>query len=384
MTGFGEAQQMVRETAARFARETLAHNAGRLDRHEGAEAYVENLRELARLGFNGIALPAELGGAGAGSVAYALAMFELGKVCASTAIAVSINNMVAEIVDAIGTDAQRRKYIPPLLGGEWPAASFCLTESGAGSDPAAMRTTATRDGGQYVLNGVKQWITSGPIAGFYVLWAVTDPDAPKGRGISCFIVERDTRGVSTGPPVDKMGQHGSPTCEVILDEARIPASNLLGSPNDGFRIAMRELSGGRIGVGAMANGIATEALALARAHMLEREQHGKRLADHQGLQWMVAERAAELEAAFWLLMRAAALREAGKPHAKEASMAKLVATETGERATRDALQVFGGYGYMREFPLERYCRDIRIASIYEGTTEIQKTIVFRELLRELE
>ena len=381
MAEFTEAQAMIRETAARFAREVLEPAAARLDRKEGTEDYVNNLKELAGLGFNGIAVPEDLGGVAAGSVAYALAMFELGKACAATTVAVSINNMVAEVVNSIGSEELRRKYVPALLAGEWPAASFCLTEAGAGSDPAAMVTTAVRDGADYVLNGTKQWITSGPIAGFYVVWAVTDPAAPKGKGISCFLVDRDSAGLSTGPANDKMGQIGSPTSEVIFDGVRVPAGNLMGEPDDGFRIAMRELCGGRIGIGAMAAGIGTAALDRARAYMVERVQHGKRLADHQGLQWMVAERAAELEAAFWMLVRAASLKEAGRPYVKEASMAKLVATDAGERATRDALQIFGGYGYMKEFPLERYCRDVRLASIYEGTSEIQKIVIFRELMR---
>ena len=381
MFEFNETQTMIRETAERFARDMLEPNAARLDRGEGDEDYVRNLKELAKLGFNGIGIPQELGGVGAGSVAYALAMFELGKACASTTVAVSINNMVAEVVRSVGSDDLQKRYISPLLKGEWPAASFCLTEAGAGSDPAAMKTAAARAGGDYVISGVKQWITSGPIAGFYVVWAVTAPEAPKGKGISCFLVDRDSKGLSTGPRNDKMGQIGSPTSEVIFDDVRVPAGNLMGGLNDGFRIAMRELCGGRIGIGAMAAGIGTAALERARVYMTERVQHGRKLAEHQGLQWMVAECAAELESAFWMLMRAASLKEAGKPYAKEASMAKLVATAAGERTTRDALQIFGGYGYMKDLPLERYCRDVRLASIYEGTSEIQKLQIFRELMR---
>jgi len=179
-----------------------------------------------------------------------------------------------------------------------------------------------------------------------------------------------------------MGQIGSPTSEVIFDEVRVPAGNLMGAENDGFRIAMRELCGGRIGIGAMAAGIGHEALRRARGYMAERAQHGKKLAEHQGLQWMMAERAAEIEGAFWMIVRAASLKEAGKPYSKEASMAKLLATDAGERATRDALQMHGGYGYMRDFPMERYCRDVRLASIYEGTSEIQKLLIFRSLMRE--
>lgn len=382
MTAITPEQEMIRDAASRFARERLLENAAQLDRGEGAELYLENLRALAQSGFNGIAVSPDWGGTGADAVSYALAIFEIAKACASTAVAVSINNMAAETIQSVGTEAQKKKWLPPLMSGAFPAASFCLTESGAGSDPAMMRTSARPDGDFFILNGTKQWITSGGIAGFYLVWAVSNPDAPKGAGISCLIVDRDTEGVSTGPDVKKMGQHGSPTNEVIFRDAKIPAENLLGEAHDGFKIAMRELCGGRIGVAALALGIARAAMEMARDYLPTREQHGAKLSEHQGLQWMLAERFTELEAAFWLMMRAAELKDAGAPFIREASMAKLFATTAGERATRDALQLFGGYGYMRDLPLERFCRDIRITSIYEGSSEIQKLIIARELLRE--
>ena len=375
-------QEMIRDAAARFARERLLENAARLDRGEGREEYIANLRELARAGFNGVAVSPDCGGTGADAVSYALAIFEIAKACASTAVAVSINNMAAEVIQSVGTDAQRQKWLPPLMSGEFPAASFCLTEPCAGSDPAMMRTSAKLEGDFFTLSGAKQWITSGAIAGFYLVWAVSDPSAEKGKGISCLIVPRGTEGVSTGPDVQKMGQNGSPTNEVIFRDARIPAENLLGELHGGFKIAMRELCGGRIGVAAMALGIARAAMETARDYLPTREQHGAKLSEHQGLQWMLAERFTELEAAFWLIIRAAQLKDAGRPYACEASMAKLFASTAGERATRDALQLFGGYGYIRDLPLERFCRDIRITSIYEGSSEIQKMIVARELLRE--
>ena len=380
---FSEVQQMTREAAARFARESLAENAARLDCDEGGEQYIANLRALAQLGFMGIGIKSEYGGADAGAVSYALAILEIAKVCASTATAVSVSNMVAEVVQAVGAEEQKQKYIPPLLSGEWPAASFCLTESGAGSDPAAMRFSARRDGNNWILSGAKQWISSASIAGFFLVWAVTDSDAPKGKGISCFLVPRESAGLSVGDCVDKMGQRGSPTNEVVFNEVRVPRSEMLGELNGGFRIAMSELYGGRIGVAALALGVAYAAMESARRYMTEREQHGKKLAQHQGLQWILADRFTELEAGFWLLMRAASLKDSAKPYAKEASMAKLFCSEFGERACRDALQLFGGYGYMRELPLERFYRDIRIASIYEGTSQIQKLIIARELLREI-
>ena len=375
-------QEMIRDAAARFARERLLENAARLDRGEGRAEYIANLRELAGAGFNGIAVSPDWGGAGADTVSYALATFEIAKACASTAVGVSINNMVAETIQSVGDPSQRKKWLPPLLAGENPAASFCLTEPCAGSDPAMMRTSARLEGDFFTLNGAKQWITNGAIAGFYLVWAVSDPSAEKGKGVSCLIVPRETEGVSTGPDVKKMGQNGSPTNEVIFRDAKIPAGNLLGELHGGFKIAMRELCGGRIGVAALALGIARAAMEMARDYLPTREQHGAKLSEHQGLQWMLAERFTELEAAFWLIIRAAQSKDAGRPYIREASMAKLFATTVGERATRDALQLFGGYGYIRDLPLERFCRDIRITSIYDGSSEIQKLIIARELLRE--
>ena len=379
---FNETETMIRETAARFAADTLVVRAAELDKTSDEKLYVDNLRQLAALGFNGLCVSEKYGGVNAGAVAYALAMMELGRGCAATAAGISVTNMVAEIVQRFGEEAVKNEFLPPLMRGDWPAASFCLTEAAAGSDPSAMRTTAVADGDYFVLNGVKQWITSGAIAGFYVVWAKTAPEVPRGKGITCFLVAADTAGVSAGPAADKMGQRASPTNDIIFNNARVPSSHILGGLNDGYRIAMQELFGGRIGIGAMALGIASAALKAARDYMLEREQHGKKLAQHQGLQWMLAERQAEVEAGFWLLIRAAQLKDAGQLYTKEAAMAKLFASQTGERATRDALQIFGGYGYIRDFPLERYCRDIRITSIYEGTSEMQKLIIARELLRD--
>ena len=378
---FNETQEMIRDAAMRFARDKLLPNAAKLDRGEGAQEYENNLRELAALGFNGLSVREEYGGAQAGAVAYALAMFEIAKACASSAVAVSVTNMAAEVVQSVGSEQQRKKFLPPLMKGEWPAASFCLTESGAGSDPASMRARAEKDGGGFRIHAVKQWISSAKVAGFFLVWAVTDADAKRGRGISCFIVDGKSDGVSIGPDADKMGQRGSPTNEVVFDGVRVGRENLLGELNGGYQIAMRELFGGRIGVASMALGIADAALTAARDYMLEREQHGKKLSDHQGLRWMLAERRAETEAAFWLTMRAAQLKDNGEEFVKEAAMAKWLAATSGERACRDALQLHGGYGYMRDLPLERYCRDIRIAAIYEGTDEIQKNIIARELLR---
>lgn len=379
---FNDIQQTIRAQAARFARDKLLPNAAPLDRGEGEKEYAQNLRALAAMGFNGIAVNQQYGGAQAGAVSYALAVFELAKACASTTVAVSVSNMAAEVVQAVGSEQQKNQYLPPLMRGDFAAASFCLTESGAGSDPASMRTRAEREGEGFILNGTKQWISSAKIAGFFLVWAITNPQAQRGRGMSCFIVDSDKEGVSIGPDADKMGQRGSPTNEVVFDNVKLGAESLLGELNGGYAIAMRELFGGRIGVAAMALGIADSALSAARDYMLVREQHGKKLAGHQGLRWMLAERRAETEAAFWLMIRAATLKENGEEYISEAAMAKYLAAQAGERACRDALQLHGGYGYMRELPLERYCRDIRIAAIYEGSDEMQKNIIARELLKQ--
>ena len=380
---FNDTQTLIRETAAKFSDEVLAPRAAALDAagpDGDTKTYLDNLHQLAQLGFNGLCVDEAYGGTAAGAVAYALAMYEIGRGCAATAAGISVSNMVAECVQKCGNEEQRQQFLPPLMRGEHAAASFCLTESSAGSDPAAMKTAARRDGDVFILNGAKQWITSGAIAGFYIVWAVTNPDAPRGGGISCFLVEGGADGLSVAPSVSKMGQTASPTNAVFFDEVRVPAAQLLGEENGGYRIAMQELFGGRIGIGAIALGIADAALACARQYMNERTQHGRKLAGHQGLQWMLAERSTETEAGFWLLMRAAQLKDSGAPYAKEAAMAKLFAATAAEHATRDALQLHGGYGYMKEFPLERYCRDVRIASIYEGTSEIQKLIIAKALL----
>lgn len=378
---FTDTQILIRDTARDFARSELLPVAAELDRTRGGEVYAANLRKLAQLGFNGLCVREDLGGAAAGMVAQALALYEIGGACISTAVAVSINNMVAEVVQNTGSEDLARRFLPPLLEGKHAAASFCLTESSAGSDPASLKTTAVLDGDDYVINGVKQWITSGEIAGFLVVWAKTDANAKKGAGISCFVVDAKTKGISHNPPADKMGQHASPSNDIVFQDVRVQKQDMLGAANDGFRIAMRELCGGRIGVAAMVMGASAAALTAARDYMLEREQHGKKLAEHQGLQWMLAKRATELEAGFWLVVRAAKLKDAGRAYAKEASMAKLYATAAAENITRDALQIFGGYGYMRALPMERYCRDVRLASIYEGSSEIQQIIIARDLLQ---
>ena len=292
---------------------------------------------------------------------------------------VSVTNMVAEVIQSVASQAQKEKYLPLICSGDYLAAGFCLTESGAGSDPSAMKTRAVRDGDDWVLNGSKAYITSGEFAGVFVVWAVTDPEAKRGKGISCFLVERNTPGVSVAPAEHKMGQKGSATNAVYFDDCRVPGDALMGELNRGYQVALGELAGGRIGIGSLALGLGQAAVEYAVAYAKEREQFGQPIINFQGLQWMLADASTELEAARLLLMQAAATKEAGKDFARQASMAKLYASEAANRACYTGLQVLGGNGYNREYPLERLSRDVRITSIYEGTSEVQRMIIARGL-----
>lgn len=374
-----EEQAMIQQTARQFAEGVLAPKAAELDLTADPEILKSHLSQLAELGFMGLNIDAEYGGTQAGTVAFSLAITELARACASTAVSVSVSNMVAEVIQAIGSEQQKQQYLPKLCSGEYYGGSFCLTETEAGSDPAAMKTRAVKDGDSWVLNGSKVWISTAAIAGVYVVWAVTDPDAPKGKGISCFLVPADSPGIEVGKPEKKMGQKGSGTHEVVFKDCRVPLDALMGKENQGFKIAVVELAGGRIGIASLALGVATAALDYARDYVKERKQFGKALAEFQGLQWMLAEHYTEMEAARLLIMQAAALKEAGLPFAQQASMAKLMATEKGNAACYAALQLLGANGYMKDYPLERFARDIRVTSIYEGTSEIQKVIIARQL-----
>jgi butyryl-CoA dehydrogenase len=308
-------------------------------------------------------------------------MTELGRACSATTVTTSVTNMVAEVIQVVGSEELKHKYIPPLCSGEYYAGSFGLTETCAGSDPAGMRTTAVLDGDHWVLNGNKIFITSAEYAGVFVVWAVTDKDAPKGKGISAFLVEPDFPGFIVGKDEKKMGQHGSCTNELLFENCLVPKENMLGKLNDGFRIAAAELAGGRIGIGSMALGIGLAAMDFAANYAKERVQFGKPIASQQAIQFMIADNYTRLEAARMLLMRAAFVKDQKKHYAKEASMAKVYATEAANKACYDALQILGGYGYTQDYPIERYARDVRITSIYEGTSEIQRLIIARELLK---
>lgn len=342
-------QEMLRDTARKFADDRLLPLAGELDRGTGQAQLLENLGDLAANGFMGLNVSSSYGGSEAGAVGFALAIEEIGRACAATGATASVTNMVGEVIEKCGSDEHKETYLPRLCDGTYPAGAFCLTEAGAGSDPSGMVTQARMDGNEWVLNGTKIYITSGAFAGLFVVWAVTDPNAPKGKGISCFLVEAGTEGLRIGKAERKMGQHGSPTNEVHLEDCRLPASALIGTVNDGFRIAVGELAGGRIGIAALALGIAQAAMNAAKAYVVERKQFGQRIADMQGIQWQIADRETELEAARLLILQAAFLKDEDRPFAKHASMAKLYASEAAQRATYTALQLHGGAGYIADY-----------------------------------
>ncbi len=378
-----EEQSLIQDMARKFSETELAPVAAQLDKDGDQSILLGSLKKLAELGFMGLNVSAEYGGSEAGVVSFSVAMTEIARGCASTAVTMSVTNMVAEVIQVVANEEQKQRYLPKLCSGEYAAGSFCLSEAGAGSDPAGMKTKAVKDGDDWILNGTKMWISSAEYAGVFVVWAVTDPDARKGKGISCFLVEANTPGITIGKAEDKMGQKASSTNCVIFEDCRIPASALMGKLNDGFRIAVAELAGGRIGVGSMALGIGLAAMDYARQYTTEREQFGKSISSMQGPQWMMADTYTELEASRLLLMSAADQKQKGLPFSKQASMAKLFATESANKACYTALQLMGGVGYTQECPLERYARDVRITAIYEGTSEIQRVIIARELLQEI-
>lgn len=378
-----EEQRLIQDTAREFAKAELDPIAATLDQEGDRPAFLANLRKLAELGFMGLNVKDEYGGAEAGVVAFSVAITEIARACASTAVTVSVSNMVCEVIQAAGSEAQKKAYIPKICSGELSAGAFALTETGAGSDPSGVATQAVLDGDQWVLNGSKIFITSAPYAGVFMVWAVTDRSVPKGKGISCFLVEGGTPGLVIGKEEHKTGQHASATNELLFEDCRIPKDALMGKLNDGFRIAVGELAGGRIGIGSLGLGVGLAAIDYATQYSTERAQFGQKISNFQAIQWMIADTYTELEAARLLLMNAAFKKEQGKPFAKEASMAKMYATEAANRACYKAVQMLGGYGYTVDFPVERYARDARITAIYEGTNEIQRTIISREILRSI-
>jgi alkylation response protein AidB-like acyl-CoA dehydrogenase len=373
-----EEQQLVQRTARDAAERLLAPKAAARD--VSGEFPIAELRELAKLGLLGVTISDEYGGSGADTVAYSLAMQELARADASVSVAVSVTNMVAELVSAIGTAAQKKAWVPGLVSGEFVAGAFALSEVQAGSDPTAMKTRAVKTATGYRIDGAKQWITSGDRAGLLIVWAITDPDAGH-RGITAFLVPGQAHGVSVPRLEEKMGLHGSSTAQLLLEGVEVGDDAVLGKVGGGFALAMIALDGGRIGIASQAIGIARAALAQAVRYASERQQFGVAIIKHQAIGNMLADAATWLDAAELLTLRAADLKGRGLPHSQEASMAKLFASEHAGKICDIALQVHGGFGYTRDFPVERYVRDVRVTRIYEGTSEIQRIVIARNLLR---
>ncbi len=374
-----EEQQLVQRTARDAAERLLAHKAAQRD--VTSEFPLHELRELAKLGLLGVTVPEALGGAAADTVAYSLAMQELARGDAAVSVAVSVTNMVAELVSTMGTTAQRQQWVPGLVSGELVAGAFALSEVQAGSDPTSMRTRAERTATGFRINGAKQWITSGDHAGLLIVWAITDPAAGH-KGISAFLVPGKAPGVSVARLEEKMGLHGSSTAQLVLENVDVGEDAVLGKIGGGFALAMMALDGGRIGIASQAIGIARGALAHAVRYATEREQFGVPIIKHQAIGNMLADAATWLDAAELLTLRAADLKGRGLPFSQEASMAKLFASEHAGKICDIALQVHGGFGYTRDFPIERNVRDVRVTRIYEGTSEIQRIVIARNLLRD--
>ena len=367
---------MVRDAVRTFVREAVTPHAAQWDRERTFPKDVH--RQLAELGAYGVLVPEAYGGAGMDALALALILEEIAAGDGGTSTAISVNNCpVCSILLTYGNDAQKRDWLTPLARGEMLGA-FCLTEPQAGSDASALRTTATRDGDVYVLNGVKQFITSGKNGNVAIVMAVTDKAAGK-RGISAFIVPTDTKGYIVARVEEKLGQHSSDTAQIIFEDCRVPAANLIGAEGEGYRIALSGLEGGRIGIAAQSVGMARAAFEAALGYAKERESFGQPLFSHQAVQFRLADMATQLEAARQLIWHAAALKDAGLPCLTEAAMAKLFASEAAEHICSAALQIHGGYGYLSDFPVERIYRDVRVCQIYEGTSDIQKILIARGL-----
>ncbi|HKJ65451.1 MAG TPA: acyl-CoA dehydrogenase [Desulfopila sp.] len=375
-----EEQSLIREMVRSFAESEVAPSAAERDEKEIFERDLMFGR-LAELGLCGVVFPEEYGGAGSDYISYAIAVEELSRVCASTGVTLSAHlSLCANPIYLFGTEEQKKNYLVPLARGEAMGA-FGLTEPAAGSDAGGTKTTAVRDGQEWIVNGTKIFITNGGEADTYVVLARTDKAAEKHRGISAFIVEKGTAGFSFGKKEKKMGIRSSPTLEIIFENCRIPAGNMLGENGQGFKVAMKTLDGGRIGIASQALGIAQGALDAAVAYCRERKQFGQSVAAFQGVMFQLADMATRIEAARLLVYKAAYRASSGRSYSQESAMAKLYASETAMKVTTQAVQLFGGYGYTREFPVERMMRDAKITEIYEGTSEIQRLVIGSALTR---
>jgi alkylation response protein AidB-like acyl-CoA dehydrogenase len=371
-------QEMIRYMVRDFTEKNIKPVAALYD--EEKQFPYENLKKMANLGLMGMNIPAEFGGSEVGVVAYSLAITEIAKGCASHAVTTSVTNMVAEVIHEFGQEEIKKKHVPKLCNGEYQAGAFAITEPHTGSDAANIRTRAIRQKDTYVLNGTKTLITSGEASGVTITWAVTDRDTKKGKGISAFAIEKGTPGFIVGKAEEKMGHRASQTNELVFDHCTIPANCLLGKEGEGFKIAMTELDGGRIGIASLGLGVGFAAIDFAIEYVKEREAFGKPLSSFEAIQWMIADSYTALEAAQLLVLRAAYLKEIHQSFTREASMAKLFATETARDVAIRALQMLGGYGYTKDYPLERYLRDIIGTTLYEGTSEVQRIVISREIL----
>ncbi|MCZ6720296.1 MAG: acyl-CoA dehydrogenase [Proteobacteria bacterium] len=374
-----EEQVMIRDTARAFAQGELKPHSAEWDRSGAFPA--EAIRALGRLGLMGMLIPEEYGGAGADFVSYSLAMEEIAAGDASCSTVMTVNNsLVCTAILNFGTDEQKERYLRPLAKGDYHGA-FALTEPQAGSDAGNLKTRAVANGDHYVVDGTKQFVTGGETGGLIILFAVTEPKARK-KGISAFIVPTDLPGYRVARREEKLGQHASDTVQLVFDGMKVPKDHLLGSPGEGYKIALSNLEGGRIGVGSQALGLARAAYEAALTYAKERVTFGKPIIKHQAIGFRLADMATQIEAARLLLHHAARLKDAGLPCIQEASMAKLFASEACERVCSAAIQIHGGYGYVRDFPVEQIYRDSRICTIYEGTSDIQRLVIARNLAAE--
>jgi len=373
-----EEERLIQQTARDFADSEVAPMAAENDANgQFPRGLVE---KLAKLGFMGMLIPEQYGGSNAGNFALVLALEEINRACASTGVTMSVHNSLASSpIVGFANEETKKKYLPKMAKGELLGA-YALSEASAGSDAASLQARAVKDGNEYVLNGTKSWITSGAEADLFVVMLRTDP-SERAKGISAFAVERDTNGFSVGKKENKLGLRASSTVQLIFEDARVPAENMLGSEGEGFKIAMWTLDGGRIGIGTQAVGIAQACLDASVSYAKEREQFGKLIGEFQAIQWKIADMAMNIEAARLMIYRAARLRDRKEPHTKEAAMAKLFASEMANRAAREAVQIYGGAGYLKDSSVERYFRDVRITEIYEGTSEIHRIVISRFLLK---
>ncbi len=373
-----EEHQMIRDSARQFAEQVLLPTV--IERDIESRFPTEEVRQMAELGFMGMEIAPEYGGMGLDALAYVIAMEEIAAVDASAAVIMSVNNsLVSYPIQKWGTESQKQRFLPKLAAAEW-IGSFCLSEPEAGSDATQQRTTAEDQGDHFLINGTKNWITNGTVAGLYLVFAQTDP-AKRHKGITAFLIERDRPGVIVGKKEDKMGIRSSDTATIMFQDVKVPKENILGQVGEGFRIAMKTLNVGRIGIAAQALGIAKGAFERARAYAQERKAFGKPIAQHQAIAFKLADMSTRIEAARLLVYRAAYAKNQGEPNPMWSAMAKAYASETATYVTKEAVQIHGGYGYVREYHVERMMRDAKITEIYEGTNEIQRIVISRELLK---